>query len=215
MAVLPTPGSPMLTGLFLVELLLFGVRREVAPVLVELAGLGPLGLDPAAATGGLAASAAPAPAATAAETPDDLAPHLVRVDVEVREHARGDTLGLAHEAEQDVLGAYVVVAELQGFPEREFEHLLRARGERRLGAGSLFAVADDALDLLAHLIEGDVKGGERLGGHALVLAEEAEEQVLGAYVVVVEVAGFVLREHHDLTRPLRESFEHQRDPPPL
>jgi hypothetical protein len=32
---------------------------------------------------------------------------------------------------------------------------------------------------------------------------------------VVEVAGFVLREHHDLTRPLRESFEHQRDPPPL
>ena len=114
-----------------------------------------------------------------------------------------------------MLGAYVVVAELQGLSKRELQHLLRARGERGLGSRPLFAVADDALDLLAHLVEGHVQGGERLGGHALVLAKEAEEQVLGAYVVVVEVTGFVLREHHDLTGPLRESFEHQRDPPPL
>ena len=107
-----------------------------------------------------------------------------------------------------MLGADVVVAELQRLPERELEDLLRARRERRLRARAFLAVADDALDLLAHLVEVDVQGVESLRGDALVLAQEAEEQVLRAYVVVVEMTGLVLREHHDLAGPLRETFEH-------
>jgi hypothetical protein len=49
------------------------------------------------------------------------------------------------------------VAELQRFAQRQLEHFLGARRERRLGARALLAVADDALDLLAHLVEGDVQ----------------------------------------------------------
>jgi hypothetical protein len=188
-----------------VELVLLGVRREVAPVLVELAGLGPLGLD--APTAGLAATAA-APAAAAAEHPHDLAADLVRVDVEVGENAGRDALALAHEPEQDVLGADVVVAELERLAQRELQYLLGARGERRLGAGALFTVTDDRLDLLAHLVEGDVQGGQGAGGDPLVLAQEAKEEVLGADVVVVEVPGLFLGKDHDLPGPFREPFEH-------
>jgi hypothetical protein len=112
------------------------------------------------------------------------------------------------EVEQDVLGADVVVAELQGLPERQLQNFLRARRERCLRARAFLAVADDALDLLAHLVEVDVQGVESLRGDALVFAQEAEEQVLRAYVVVVEMTGLVLREHHDLAGPLRETFEH-------
>src|SRR5215217_8737772 len=146
--------------------------------------------------------------AATTEPPDDLPPHLVRVDVEVGEHAGRDALALPNQPEQDVLGAYVVVSELQGLPERQLQDLLRARRERRLGASAFLAVADDALDLLAHLIEVHVERVESLRGDAFVFAQEAEEQVLRAYVVVVEMTGLVLREHHDLAGPLRETFEH-------
>ena len=39
-------------------------------------------------------------------------------------------------------------------------------------------------------------------------AQQPEQDVLGADVVVLERAGLVLREDHDLTRSLREALEH-------
>src|SRR5829696_167785 len=188
-----------------IQLVLLGVGREVPAVLVELAGLGPLGLDPAPAAG---LATAPAATAAAPEPPADLAPDLVRVDGEVGEGTGRRALALQHEADQGVLGADVVVAQRQSLPENKLQHYLRAWRERSLRAGAFLAVADDALDLLAHLVEVHVQGIESLRGDALVLAQKAEEQVLRAYVVVVEMTGLVLREHHDLAGPLRETFEH-------
>ena len=49
--------------------------------------------------------------------------------------------------------------------------------------------------------------------NALILAQEAKGQVLGAEVVVVEATGFVLREYHDLVGALRKSFELGIRPP--
>src|SRR5438132_5355393 len=43
----------------------------------------------------------------------------LRVGVEVEQDARGDALVLAHQAEQDVLGADVVVAQRQRLAQRE------------------------------------------------------------------------------------------------
>src|SRR5215218_9313816 len=188
-----------------VQLVLLGVGREVPAVLVELTGLGPLGLDPSTAAGLSTASAA---AAATAEPPDYLPPHLVRVDVKVGENPGCDALALPHQPEKDVLRAYVVVAELQRLSERELQDLLGAWRERCLRARAFLAVADDALHLFAHLVEGDVQGVEGLGSDALVFAKESEEQVLGADVIVVEMTGLILCEHHDLAGPLRETFEH-------
>ena len=97
------------------EHILLGVGREVPAVLVELAGLGPLGLHPAPSAG---FSTAPAAAAPSAEPPYDLPPHFVRVDVEVGENPGCDALTLPDQAEKDVLGANVIVAELQRLSER-------------------------------------------------------------------------------------------------
>ena len=52
-----------------------------------------------------------------------------QVGAELHEHLGGDALALADQAEQDVLGADVVVAELQRLAQRQLEHLLGPRGE--------------------------------------------------------------------------------------
>ncbi len=68
-------------------------------------------------------------AAVARQQLDDLLAHAGQVGAELHEHLRGDALALADEAEQDVLGADVVVAELQRLAQRQLEDLLGARGE--------------------------------------------------------------------------------------
>ena len=60
---------------------------------------------------------------------DDLLADPGQVGAELDEDLGGDALALADEAEQDVLGADVVVAELQGLAERQLEDLLGPRGE--------------------------------------------------------------------------------------
>src|SRR5205807_1787457 len=70
-----------------------------------------------------------------------------------------------------------------------------ARGGRLLATG----VAGEQLDdLLAHPAEVGAQLDEDLGGHALALADEAEEDVLGADVVVAQLEGLTKRELEDL-----------------
>ena len=182
-----------------VELALGGELRQVAPELVEqLRALRLLARLRRAAL---------LPAAGAGEHADDLVADLLGVGVEVEQDARGDALVLAHEPEQDVLGADVVVAERERLAQRELEHLLRARRERDLAGRHLVALADDAGDLRAHLLDGDVEALEHAGGEPLLLAEQPEQDVLGADVVVLQGAGLVLGENDDLPGSLGEAFE--------
>jgi len=90
----------------------------------------------------------------------------------------------------------------------ELEHLLRARREGALSGAELVSLADDAADLVAHLLDGDVERLEHAGGEALLLAEQAEENVLRADVVVLQRPGLVRRENDDLASPLGKAFEH-------
>ena len=94
---------------------------------------------------------------------------------ELDEHLGGDALALADEAEEDVLGADVVVAELQRLAQRQLEHLLGARRERDVAAGRRAALADDLLDLAADGLERDAERLERLGGDALALVDQPEQ----------------------------------------
>ncbi len=191
-----------------VELALGGELGQVAAELVEQLG-GLLALGGAAASArGCAGTLALAAAAGTGEHADDLVADLLRVGVEVEQDARGDALVLAHEPEQDVLGADVVVAQAQRLAQRELEHLLGARRERDLPGGDLLAGADDAHDLGAHALDGDVEALEHAGGQALLLAQQAEQDVLGADVVVLERPRLLLRENDHLPGPFCESLEH-------
>ena len=73
--------------------------------------------------------------------------------------------------------------------------------------GRRAALADDLLDLAAHGLERDAEGLERLGGDALALVDEPEQDVLGADVVVVEEARLFLRQDDDSAGPVGEPFE--------
>ena len=107
-----------------------------------------------------------------------------------------------------MLGADVVVSEREGLAERELQDLLRARRERDLSGRDLVALPDDARDLGAHLLDGDVELLEHTRGETLLLTEQPQEDVLRPDVVVLQGACFVLGEDDDLPGPLCEALEH-------
>src|SRR5262249_47256701 len=98
--------------------------------------------------------------------------------------------------------------ERERLSERQLEDLLGTRRERDLPARHLVALADDARNLGTHLFDGDVKGLEHPRCEALLLAQQAEQDVLGADGVVLQRPGFVLCKNDDLTGSLCEPLEH-------
>jgi len=94
---------------------------------------------------------------------DDLLAHSVQVGAQLDQHLRGHAVALTDEAEQDVLGADVVVAELQRFAQRQLEYLLGPWGERDVPGWRRFrAAADDLLDLRAYRLQADAQRLQRL-----------------------------------------------------
>jgi 3',5'-nucleoside bisphosphate phosphatase len=141
--------------------------------------------------------------------------HPVQVSTHVHQHLGRDPVALADEAEQDVLGADVVVAHGQRLTQRELEHLLGPRRNRDVPGRRPLAVTDDLLDLLPHGVQADPQRLERLGRDTSALVDEAEQDVLGADVVVVEHPGFVLSQVDDPPCPVAEALEHPpRHPSP-
>ena len=111
-----------------VEFFVFGELREVATELVE---------DLAAALfarrvlcADWLALAFTAGAFVSAQQLDDLLAHARQIGAQFHQHLCCDAFTLTDETEQDVLGADVVVAELQSFTQRQLEHLLGTRSER-------------------------------------------------------------------------------------
>ena len=136
----------------------------------------------------------------------------VQVGAEPDQHLGGDALTLADQAEQDVLGTDVVVAQLVGLTQRELEHLLRERSERDVSGRCLLAPADDLLHLLAHRLQADPQRLRGVGRHAPALVKEAEQDVLGTDVIVVEQPGLFLRQDHNPPRPVGKPLKHLPSP---
>src|SRR5699024_10829570 len=71
----------------------------------------------------------------AGEALDDLLAHGRRLRLQAREHLDGGPLALTQQTQQDVLGADVVVAQLQRLAEAQLEHLLRPGREGDVAGG--------------------------------------------------------------------------------
>ena len=132
---------------------------------------------------------------------------LVEVHAERLQDAGGDALALADEAEEQVLRADVVVAEAPGLVDGQLDDPLRPRRQPDLADDRSIAAPDDELDRGAHLGQLDVHVLEDARGDTLALADEAQEQMLRADVVVVEPLRFVLSQGQDLARAIRELVE--------
>src|SRR6476469_6211705 len=202
--VLPTPGSPMRTGLFF-------VRRDRICMTRSISCSRPMtgsSLPSRASWVRLRPNWSSTSEDDGASLDEPLAAAPDEVDSELLEHLGGDALTLADQAEQDVLGADVGVAELQRLAQGQLEHLLGARRERDVPARRLLALADDLLDLRAHGLQGDVEALQSLGRYALALVDQAEQDVLGSDVVVGEHAGLFLGQHDHPTGSVSEPLEH-------
>src|SRR5690606_22760805 len=187
-----------------VELAFTGGLGEVAPELVEhQRARRRLALSAGAGRGGLLAALVPG------KQLDDLLADAVEVSPQLHQDLSSNALALADEAEQDVLGADVVVAELQRLAQAQLEDLLGARRERDVPTGRLLSLADDLFDLLAHCLERDAETLERLRRHTLTLVDETEQDVFGADVVVVEHPGLFLGQDDNAPRAVGEPLDHQ------
>ena len=148
-------------------------------------------------------------ALVAGEQLDDLLPHPVEIGAQLHEDLGGDALALADQAEQDVLRADVVVAQLKGLAERQLQDLLGTGGEGDVPGRGLLALPDDLLHLLADRLERNPEALQGLSGDTLTLVDQAQEDVLGADVVVVEHPGFFLSQDDNPPRAVGEPLEHR------
>ena len=103
-----------------------------------------------------------------------------------------------------MLGADVVMAEATRLVNCEFDDFLRARSEPNFAENSAVSAADNELHRGANLVQLDAQVGQHLGSNPIALADEAEQNVLGANVVVVEPVSLFLRKRQDAARPLGE-----------
>ena len=137
---------------------------------------------------------------------------VFELQAEVHQHLGGDAFLLAQQAEQQVLGADVVVVEVAGLFHRVFDDLLGTRGLRQLAhRDHVRAGLDDLLDLQADLAEVDVEVLQDVGGDARAFLDQAEQDVLGADVFVVEALGLLVGQLHHLAGTIGKSFVHRRD----
>ena len=184
-----------------------GVGGRRGAQLRRLARLGCL------AGAGLGAAAQPAAAAGGlgrrhrGQQVDHGRPDLPELGVLLQD-LRANAVAFPDHAEQDVLGADVVVMQLQGLAERELEGLLRARGERDMPADRRVPRADDGLDLFAGALERHPEALEGREREPAGLGQEPEQDVLGADVVVLQSPGFLLGKHDDVPGLVSESLKH-------
>ena len=128
-----------------IELVLTSQLRQVAAELVEQWGTGRTVRAGSPGRGSRAF-----PALVTGEQLDDLLAYARQVCAEAHEDLRGDSLALADQPEEHVLGADVVVAQLESLAEGELEDLLGTRRERRRTGRGRPGRPDRLLDFLAN-----------------------------------------------------------------
>ena len=82
------------------------------------------------------------------------------------------------------------------------------RGEGNVAVRRRISLADHLFDLLAGVVQGHALRGQCLGGNAFTLTNQAQQQMLGADVVVLEGPSFFLRQHNHASRTVGKPFEH-------
>ena len=136
-----------------------------------------------------------------------LAAYPFQIHAQALQHTGGDAFAFANETQKHVLRADVGVAQPSRFVDGEFDHFLRARREADLTAALTVAATDDELDRRTDFVQLHSEVGEHLGGDAVAFADQPEQQMLGADVVVVEALSLFLSQRQDTARPFRELVE--------
>src|SRR5207248_9669493 len=84
---------------------------------------------------------------------------------------------------------------------------LRARRQPDIASNCAITTANDEFDSAANLVELDTKIAEHFCRNAFTFAYKAQQQMLGANVIVVKALGLLLRKLQDFACPLGEFVE--------
>ena len=140
---------------------------------------------------------------------DDVLAHGVQAHPLFHEDGRRHRALFAQDAEQQVLGADVVVQQPIGFFGRKLQHALGFGAERNLDRRrDLLAEDRPAFDFLADVLERQVRAREDPAGQPLAFADQPEQQVLGLNRDAAELAGLVAGEEENSPGPFGVPFEH-------
>src|SRR5467141_2320195 len=121
---------------------------------------------------------------------------------------RAEALFFAQDAEEQMLGADVLMTEALRFFRRHVKDALALRAERHFdGRRDALADGDAGFDLFAYGFDRALLPQETIG-QGLVLEHQAEQQMLRLDVRTAILAGFVPREKYDASRLLCITFEH-------
>ena len=134
--------------------------------------------------------------------------NLRQLEAALLQDLRGEALLLAQQAQQQMLGADVLVAQPLGLLGRIGQDALALVRKRQVDRGrDLFANGGVRLNLLADRLHRGV-GAQEAVGQRLVLAQQAQQQVLGLDIGRAELAGLIPREEDYAPCLLRIAFEH-------
>ena len=140
---------------------------------------------------------------------EDFVAGALDVDFEILENAGGNAFAFAEQAEEHMLGADIRVLKAFRLLASEGENLFHAwrvgniAGHLGFGTG-----ADLLLHLHANGLEVEAHFLKDIHGDALAEFNEAEEQVLGADIVVIKPIGFLTGEGQDLLSAGSEVVHH-------
>ena len=212
-AVLPTPGSPSSTGLFLrrrERTWIDALQLRLAPdQRIEHPSLGHLGqvareLVEERRLFLLLGQRAPL------VDVDRVLAHREQPHAALGEQPAGGGVLQAQQAEQDVLGADVRVHQPLGFFLGVLQDPLGLVAERDLDrGGELLPERAAALQFGLQQIHRDVGPGEQLARRLLAFFQQAEQDVLGADPLAALLAGLVTGQEQDPFGLFGEFFEHR------
>ena len=105
-----------------------------------------------------------------------------------------------------MFGTDVAVIEIASFRHRELKHFFGARGIRQIRSGGLcrLSLLDGVLDLLGYVVEIHVQVLQHRCRNALTLADQAEQDMLGAHILVMQACRFLACHRENLPHPLGE-----------
>ena len=123
---------------------------------------------------------------------DGLRAHLLQIDAQALQHAGGDALAFAHQAQQQMLGADVMMIQAARFIDGQLDHLFGARRQADFAQHDAVAPPNNKFNGAANLVQFNAQITQYFGGNALALTHQTEQQMLGADVVVLEALRFFL-----------------------
>ncbi len=130
----------------------------------------------------------------------------VEINTSIGQNLSRDTLLLAEQTEQQVLGADITMTQIAGFAHGELEHFLGARciWEIGSGRGCGLTLLHGLLDFLLNFVEVDAEILEDGGSDSLTFTDEAEQYVLGTDVFVMEARSLLTGHGENLSDSLCE-----------